>query len=61
MGDSIGEYGSCDLALLGPGLPHTWAVETASEATEPGDNYVVHFTRESIGLDFLQPDGNGRR
>lgn len=25
IGDHVGEYGACDLVLVGPNLPHTWA------------------------------------
>jgi AraC-like DNA-binding protein len=56
VGDCIAEYGACDLTLLGPGLAHTWATEITTEGVERGDNYVIHFTRESLGLDFLSRD-----
>ena len=54
VGDSISEYARGDLVLLGPNLPHTWAAETqpADEQTAM-DNFVIHFTLESVGVDFL--------
>lgn len=54
IGDVICEYARKDLVLLGPNLPHTWASEPqpADEAM-PMDNFVLQFTIDSIGRDFL--------
>lgn len=53
IGDTISEYLRHDFVLLGPNVPHTWVAEHPLEATTEKDNIVVHFSRESLGLDFL--------
>ena len=50
VGSSVEDYAWRDLVLLGPNLPHTWAAERLKSG---GSAAVVHFTRESLGLDFL--------
>lgn len=53
VGGSVADYAWRDLVLLGPNLPHTWAAERLQGRDVAAHNYVVHFTPESIGLDFL--------
>ncbi len=53
IGNTISSYCNCDLVLLGPYLPHTWASEPELERRGKKDNIVVHFTRESLGMDLL--------
>lgn len=53
VGSDVSPYAQSDLVLIGPGIPHTWAIEPVPDCLEPLENYVVHFTRESLGLDFL--------
>ena len=53
VGDNITEYAQRDLVLLGPQVPHTWAAESRPNHSQPMENIVIHFTRASIGLDFL--------
>ena len=53
IGDTISEYLRHDFVLLGPNVPHTWVAEHPLETTTEKDNIVVHFSRESLGLDFL--------
>ena len=45
-----------DLLLIGPHIPHTWTPDAAYRSTDdrcPVENIVVHFTRESLGLELL--------
>lgn len=51
IGDHVSRYSGSDMVLLGPSIPHTWLAE---EAERESLNYVVHFTRESLGLEFLE-------
>lgn len=53
IGDTISEYLCHDFVLLGPNVPHTWVSEHLTETVAEKDNIVVHFSRESLGLDFL--------
>lgn len=53
IGDDISAYGSNDIVLLGPNLPHTWIGDMSVDCEFAKDNVVVHFTRESLGFDFL--------
>ena len=53
VGGSVEDYAWKDLVLLGPHLPHTWAAERQQGQSGLVRNWIVHFTRESIGLDFL--------
>lgn len=50
IGDHVDRYSVRDMVLLGPNIPHTWLAE---EAGRDSLNYVIHFTRESLGLEFL--------
>ncbi len=42
-----------DLLMVGPHLPHTWSPDRQSSGRLPMENIVVHFTRESLGLELL--------
>jgi AraC-like DNA-binding protein len=53
VGSSVADYASRDFVLLGPNLPHTWAAERLQGRGKTAQNCVVHFTCESLGLDFL--------
>ncbi len=53
VGGSVADYAWKDLVLLGPNLPHTWAAEQEQGQGGVVRNCIIHFTRESIGLDFL--------
>jgi len=54
VGDNISRYASGDLVLIGPNLPHTWAAEPHLTGKRPKDGIVIHFTLESLGLDFME-------
>lgn len=53
VGASVADYAWKDLVLLGPNLPHTWAAERQQGQGGGVRNCIIHFTRESVGLDFL--------
>lgn len=53
VGSTITDYRDCDLVLLGPDIPHTWAAEPRPAQRPAMSNYVIHFTRDSLGQDFL--------
>lgn len=53
VGSSLADYAWKDFVLLGPNLPHTWAAERQLGRGGVVQNAVIHFTRESLGLDFL--------
>ncbi len=53
IGGSIQEYYNRDLVLLGADIPHTWVSEKQVDDSCVKDNVVLHFTRESVGLDLL--------
>lgn len=53
VGGNVAHYAWKDFVLLGPNLPHTWAAEPHPNHGLGAQNSVIHFTRESVGLDFL--------
>ncbi|MDE1992403.1 MAG: AraC family transcriptional regulator [Rhizobiaceae bacterium] len=46
IGDHSGEYGECDLVLVGPNLPHTWASRAKIDSDKPHIALVLWFDRE---------------
>jgi len=52
VGNSINPYQERDLVLLGPNLPHTWVSQKNSNGHTP-ENYVLHFSLESLGVELL--------
>ncbi len=52
-GDTLSNYSENDLVLLGPGLPHTWIPEVEKGNRENFENYVIKFTKKSLGLELL--------
>ncbi len=54
IGNRVANYGPLSLQLFGPNLPHTFAFETHVGARATMDNTVVHFTRESLGVELLE-------
>ena len=53
VGDSIEDYESGDLVLLGPNLPHTWY--SGPERREHGRHraFIVHFAKSFVGDGFF--------
>jgi len=43
IGDHVAPYADCDLALVGPNLPHTWASESAIAPDQPHHVHVIWF------------------
>lgn len=55
VGDTIMHYRpEGDLLLVGPLVPHTWIPHHRISRHYPVTNRVVHFTRESLGMEFLE-------
>ena len=54
IGDRIADYSGRELVLVGPKLPHAWIAEPPVFQRQDADFTVVLFTRESIGIEFLQ-------
>jgi AraC-like DNA-binding protein len=55
VGDTIAHYrAEGDLLLVGPLVPHTWLPHPRVSRRYPVTNRVVHFTRESLGMEFLE-------
>lgn len=52
VADSIDHYGPSDLALLGPGLPHSWASHS-SLGQGPQRATIVQFAPDFLGADFF--------
>ncbi|KIO77557.1 transcriptional regulator [Pedobacter lusitanus] len=56
IGDSISEFQSGDLILVGANLPHYWRFDedfTATDSTNYADLKVVHFSEKFLGEHFL--------
>ncbi len=43
IGDHVGEYDHCDLVLVGPNLPHTWASSSRHDDKSPHIAMVIWF------------------
>lgn len=54
IGDSIRPYSADDLVLLGPGLPHCWHNDPASQPTDTPELIVVQFDKDFLGAPFFQ-------
>jgi AraC-like DNA-binding protein len=53
VGDSIEDYASGDLVLLGPNLPHTWHSEAKRHPTRRHKAIVVQFAESFLGPGFF--------
>lgn len=54
VGPTLSGYGELDVVLLGPNLPHVWLADPLAPSDAFMDYSVVHFDRESLGLEFLR-------
>jgi len=54
VGDRSTDYAGADLVLLGPDLPHAWEGEPDAEGDAGSRFTVALFSRESLGLQFLE-------
>ena len=52
VGNSMQDYSSGDLVLLGTNLPHCW--KTEDEAMRNSISVVIHFNRDFLGTDFFE-------
>lgn len=63
VGDSIRNFESGDVVLIGSNLPHYWSFDSAyfkSDNREEADVRVAHFSDDFWGRDFLElPENNG--
>lgn len=56
IGDSISNFSKGNLAIIGPNLPHTYKNEnsyTLPDSEERAKSIVIHFSKNSLGNDFL--------
>lgn len=56
IGDSISDFQKRDLAIIGPNLPHTYKNDdsyTQKDSTKRAKSIVIHFSKNSLGNDFL--------
>jgi AraC-like DNA-binding protein len=53
VGNTVTGYTYYDFVFLGPDLPHTWASDVQSKKQSDCHNYVIQFSRDSLGQDFL--------
>lgn len=53
VGACRSSYDDPDATLLGPNLPHVWLADPLVDPEGVMDYHVIHFDRESLGLEFL--------
>jgi len=56
IGDNISNFSKGNLAIIGPNLPHTYKNDEAyilGNATKRAKSIVIHFSKDSLGNDFL--------
>lgn len=56
IGDSVGNFNSGDMLLLGQNLPHTWHCNEEyfkTNSSKKIEAYVLHFLPDCMGKDFL--------
>jgi AraC-like DNA-binding protein len=53
VGSRMDDFGTGDLVLLGPNLPHCWKLEQLNEEKSSGSAIVVQFDGSFLGDDFF--------
>jgi AraC-like DNA-binding protein len=53
VGNTVAGYTHYDFVFLGPDLPHTWASDAQPRKRADSHNFVLQFSRDSLGQDFL--------
>ena len=53
IGDVVSDFNGHDLVLVGPCVPHMWQTMAVDSDPSKADAIVVHFSKESLGLEFL--------
>jgi AraC-like DNA-binding protein len=55
VGDNISRFGTCDLVLLGPGVPHSWMYNNGDNSVSDHSIQIItmHFNRHIIGEELL--------
>jgi AraC-like DNA-binding protein len=53
VGDSSRSISGRDVVLISPNLPHRWTIDIENGLPAEADFWVLAFSRESLGLDFL--------
>lgn len=52
MGDSIADFGTSELVLIGPNLPHFWRNKEGCDLSQ-AKAYVIHFQENFLGNEFF--------
>lgn len=53
IGDDVSDFKEYDLVLVGPYVPHMWQTMAVDADASQADAIVIHFSRESLGLELL--------